>query len=181
MLRLFIVNAVLWLFVVAFLIFVAGHQVAAHWFTFLWLTALAIALPFGWRWFAAYKVTASVASRIDAAEGKLWTKVVLTLEGIKSALLMLLVSGFSAGKDWIETTLHGIFGLSADALDPFKDISLLHAFFDDTVAPKIVSGVTLFAAFLSIHSKLQAAKIVPALGTAAPVVPTAPAGATPTS
>ena len=151
--------------VVAFVIAIVGvlpHVAAAHWFTLLWLVTLVVAAPFGWRWLAAYKATASVAARIDAAEGRLWSKLMLRLEGAKGTLLMLLVSGFSAAKDWVDTTLHALFGLTPDQLDPFRDLGLLHAFFSDTIVPKIVSGVTLFCAFLSIHSKLQAAKIVPA-------------------
>lgn len=165
MIKIFGWSAGLWVLGVLMLIGIAAHHVLAHWFTFVWLTTLFVALPFGWRWLQQYKATASVAARIDAAEGKVWSKLMLHLEGSKSAILMFIVSGFSAAKDWIDGMVHTAFGLTPDQLDPFKDVGVLHAFFSDSIAPKIISGVTLFAAFLSIHSKLQAAKIVPASGS----------------
>ena len=156
------------LLVIAFAVAVLGvlpHVFLAHWFTVTWAVVLAIAAPFGWQWFAAYKATAEIALRVYAAEGRLWTQLMLHLEGSKGAVLMLFVSGFSAAKDWVDSTLHMMLGVTPDQLDPFKDIGLLHAFFSDAIAPKIVSGITLFAAFLSIHSKLQAARLVPAPGS----------------
>lgn len=162
MLKIFGWSAGLWVVGVLLLVGIATHIVLAHWFTVAWLTALLLAAPFGWRWLLAYKATASIAARVDAVEGKLWSVLALKLEGVKGTILMLFVSGFSAAKDWVDSTLHTALGLTPDQLDPFKDIGLLHAFFSDTIVPKIVSGVTLFCAFLSIHSKLQAAKIVPA-------------------
>ena len=165
MFRFLIVVALL---VVSFAVAILGilpHVFTAHWFTLTWAVVLAIAAPFGWHWFAAYKATAEIALRIDAAEGKLWKRMVLRFEGGKGAVLMLFVSGFSAAKDWVDSTLHTILGVTPDQLDPFKDMGLLHAFFSNEVAPKIVSGVTLFCAFLSIHSKLQAARLIPAPGS----------------
>lgn len=162
----------------------APHAAATHWFTLLWLVAVVAALPFAWRWFAAYQVTASVAARIDAAEGKVWTQIKLRLEGAWSAMLFMASSAFFTVGDWISSTFHSLTGLDPSALDPFKDVTLLHNFFSDTVVPKIAAGVAFFAALLHIKASMTAAAIVPAPGTAAPAVaaPAAPvAPATPTA
>ena len=169
MFRLFIVGAVLWLCGVSFLIAVAGHHVAAHWFTFAYLTAIVVALPFGWRWLKQYKLTASIAARVDAAETNIWKRIMLHLEGGKSAFLMALVSAFATAKDWLGTSLHAVLGLAPDDLDPLKDTTLLHTFFSDGVALKAIASITIFSAFLTIKGHLFAAKIVPAPGTAAPL------------
>ncbi len=77
MLKIFGWSAGLWTVGVLVLVGVAAHLVLAHWFTLAWLTGLIVAAPFGWRWLLAYKATASVAARVDAAEGKLWSSLAL--------------------------------------------------------------------------------------------------------
>ena len=167
MLRVFISTAVLWFGFLLVLLAVASHHVAAHWFTFAYLTAVAVALPFAWYWLEQYKVTASIAARLDAAEGQIWSKLLLHIEGAESAILMALASAMATAKDWVDTTAQTLFGLQPSDLDPFKDVSLLHSFFSNDIVPKIIAGVTFFAAVLHIKSSVTAAKIPPAPGTAA--------------
>ena len=174
MLRVFIVAAALWVVGLMLLLAIAAHHVAAHWFTFAYLTAVALALPFAWAWLERYKATASVAARVDAAEGRVWTKLLLHVEGAESAILMALASALATAKDWAETTAQTLFGLQPSDLDPFKDATLLHSFFTSDVVPKVVAGITFFAAILHLKGVVRAAAIVPAPGTAV-VPPGAPA------
>ena len=164
---LFTVAALCWAFLVAILTAFDPRALAAHWFTVLWVSALLVGLPFAWRWLRAYKATASVAARVDAAEGKLWTVVLLHLEGAKSAILMAVASAFATGKDWVDSLAHTLFGLAPSDLDPFKDATLLHTFFTDAVVLKAIAGISFLAALLSIKGKLTAAKITPAATTPA--------------
>ena len=170
--RVFTALAVLWAIALGFDLRFAPHDVAAHWFMALWVTAVFVGLPIAWHWLEQYKYTASIAGRIDAADGKIWKRVALHLEGAKTALVLVLTSAFATVKDWFGTTIHTLLGLAPSDLDVFKDSTLLHTFFNDAVALKAIAGVTLFAAFLSIRSKLTAAKIVPAPAPAA--APAAP-------
>lgn len=162
MLRIFISSAVLWICAIVLGLVIDPHLIGRHWFTFLYVTALLVGLPFAWRWLAQYRFTASVAARVDAAEGRLMTKVALLLEGAKSAILMTIASAFATAKDWADSVFHTVFGLTPGDLDPFKDSTLLHAFFTDGVVLKAIAGISFFAALLSIKGKLTAAKIVPA-------------------
>ena len=166
MLKVFGTVAGFWLCVVVFLVAVAAHHVLAHLFTFAYLTVVAITLPFAWAWLEQYKLTASIAARADAAEGKVWTRVLLHIEGAKSAILMGLSSAFFTVQDWFGTTFHTLTGLQPSDLDPFKDVGLLHTFFSADVVPKIAAGITFFAALLHIKATMKAAAIVPAPGTA---------------
>ena len=162
MLPFFITAAVVWIAGVVLGLAVVPGALAHHWFTIVYVSALLIGLPFGWRWLEQYKATASVAARVDAAEGQLWSVLLLHLEGARSAILMAVASAFATAKDWVDTTFHTLFGLAPSDLDPFKDSTLLHTFFSDGVVLKAIAGLSFFAALLSIKGKLQAARIVPA-------------------
>ena len=59
----------------------------------------------------------------------------------------------ATAKDWVDTTAQTLFGLQPSDLDPFKDVSLLHSFFSNDIVPKIIAGVTFFAA-VPAHQKL---------------------------
>jgi hypothetical protein len=114
------------------------------------------------RWLMQYALTAGVITRVEAAEGCLWTRIKLWFEGKKSLLVAFLMSGLGAMKSATDSTVKTMTGLQPADLDPLKDQGVWHAFFSDGVVLKIMSGLALAAGLLAIKGHLTAAKIEPA-------------------
>jgi hypothetical protein len=97
-----------------------------------------------------YAVTAGVTKRIEAAEGSLFDKIGLWLEGKKAAVVLFVTSLLGAAR-----------ALQPADLEPLKDAGLWHAFLADDLVTKIMSALAILAAVLTIKGHLTAAKIVP--------------------
>ena len=140
------------------------------------LTAAVFFAAWATAWFAfirplleRYSLTAGVISRLDAAEGKVWTKIEIWFEGKKTLLLAFVTSAFAAGKaatDQATTAaVHAastFSNLTPDAIAPLQDRSLWSAFFSDIWTLHIVAALGILTAFLTLKGKVAAAQIVPA-------------------
>ena len=113
-------------------------------------------------WLMQYALTAGVITRIEAAEGSLWSKIKLWFEGKKALLVAFFMSGLGAMKSATDSTVKTVTGLQPTDLDLLKDQGVWHAFFSDGVVLKIMSGLALAAGLLAIKGHLTAAKIEPA-------------------
>jgi hypothetical protein len=113
-------------------------------------------------WLMQYAITAGVITRIEAAEGSVWSKIKLWFEGKKALLVAFVMSGLGAMKSATDSTVKTVTGLQPTDLDPLKDQGVWHAFFSDGVVLKIMSGLALAAGLLAIKGHLTAAKIEPA-------------------
>jgi hypothetical protein len=135
-------------------------------FAVAWIVAYIVVIR---HWLMQYALTARVLTRIEAAEGNLWRKIELWLEGKKALLVAFLMSGLGALKSATDATVATVTGLRPGDLDPLKDQGVWHAFFSDGVVLKIMSGLALAAGLLAIKGHLTAARIEPA-----PIDPASP-------
>ena len=110
------------------------------------------------RWLLQYAITAGLVKRMEAAEGRLWSRTSLWFEGKKTLLVAFLMSGLGAAKSAANST---VTGLAPGDLEPLRDAGVWHAFFADDLVLKIMSGLAILAGLLAIKGHLTAAKIQP--------------------
>lgn len=116
---------------------------------------------------AKYSLTASLITRIDAAEGNTWKTIGLWFEAKKTLALAFLTSAFAMGKAATDQITSVASNLTPDAIAPLQDKSMWSAFFGDIWTLHIVAALGILTAFLTLKGKVTAAAIVPAPGTAA--------------
>ncbi len=142
----------------AFVVFFLALLVVL-WFTFIKPTL------------AQYRATAGITAQLAMREHSAWQWFVLQIEGLKSVILMLIVSFFTAASDLMQSAL----GLDPAALAPFQDPDLWKVIVAQQTALKAASIVTFGIALLTLKGKLKDVRTVP---QAQPVI--VPVGGTPT-
>ncbi|MGD0634006.1 MAG: hypothetical protein ABSA13_06990 [Beijerinckiaceae bacterium] len=140
-------------------------------------------------WLMQYKTTASIITRIQAAENNLLAKIGIWFEAKKALAVGFLASLFgaahtgaistvSAAKATATTVASTVNALQPADVDAFKDQSLWHGLLNDSgIELKIMSVLAFITALLAVKGHVAAAKIVPAIP--APAAPVAPGAATP--
>ena len=132
---------------------------------YFWLLFLAVVIvlwfAFARPWLKQYRYTASVMTRIEAAEGSFFKQLLIWLEGLKTIIVSGIIAGYAAAKDWIDGTVQTVNGLTPTDLDPLKDQGTWHAFFADGTVTKIVAALAVASGLLALKGRLSAAKTVP--------------------
>ena len=141
-------------------------------------------------WLMQYKITASIITRIQAAEGSLLAKIGIWLEAKKALAVGFFASLFGAAHTGILSTVSSVkatastVGSTVGALQPsdvdaFKDQSLWHGLLNDSgIELKIMSILAFVTALLAVKGHVAAAKIVPV--NSASTAQAAPIAAAPT-
>lgn len=109
----------------------------------------------------AYRYTAGIMAQFQRGERSAWAWIKLQLRGAKSVILSFVVSGAAAVKATTASTVATVNGVSASDLTQFKDASLWQTFFTDGTVLKIISGLSILIAVLTVKGHLTAAKATP--------------------
>ena len=116
---------------------------------------------------AKYSLTASLVTRLDAAEGDTWKRIELWFEAKKTLAIAFLTSAFAMGKAATDQVTSIAASVTPDVIAPLQDKGVWSAFFGDIWTLHIVAALGILTAFLTLKGKVTAAAIVPAPGTAA--------------